>query len=141
MFKQMFRDINSSIELGSQAFNNFNKIYLKQVGYKIVDQVMHHVNLINTQPFSLRKSLDEFETGHVYEVVYKDNSGRYLSREQIIESGMSMRNRNQVSDIVEQSDNSNNHILIHIVNKHTTLNGKSYTLTFFRDVTFGVLYE
>ena len=70
-------------------------------------------------------------------MVYKDKSGRYLNRKKIIESGMSMRNRNQVSDFIEQS----NHILIHIVNKHTTLNGKNYTLTFFRDVTFGVLYE
>ena len=60
MFKQMFRDINSTIEHGSEAFANFNKIYLKQVGYKIVDQVMHQINFINTQPFSLRKSLDEF---------------------------------------------------------------------------------
>ena len=35
----------------------------------------------------------------------------------------------------------NSHILIHIVNNKATLNGKIHTLTFLKDVTFGVLYE
>ena len=35
----------------------------------------------------------------------------------------------------------NSHILIHIVNNKASLNGKMHTLTFLKDVTFGVLYE
>ena len=35
----------------------------------------------------------------------------------------------------------NSHILIHIINKSAMLNGVEYTLTFLKDVTFGVLYE
>ena len=33
------------------------------------------------------------------------------------------------------------HILIQVVNNKATLNGKIHTLTFLKDVTFGVLYE
>ena len=37
MFQRMFKDLNASVSQGSQAFTNFNKIYLKEAGYKIVN--------------------------------------------------------------------------------------------------------
>ena len=70
MFQRMFKDLNASVNQGFQAFTNFNKIYLKEAGYKIVDQVMQQIDVTSLTPIPLRKSLDEFETGYVYEVVY-----------------------------------------------------------------------
>lgn len=35
----------------------------------------------------------------------------------------------------------NSHILIHIIKKETMINGKMFTVTFLKDITFGVLFE
>ena len=40
-----------------------------------------------------------------------------------------------------KSSESTSNFLIHIVNETTEINGEPHTLTFFKDITFGVLYE
>ena len=40
VFLKMFQDIKGSFNHGKKTFSDFNRIYLKESGYKIVDSVV-----------------------------------------------------------------------------------------------------
>ena len=63
------------------------------------------------------KSISKFQSGQVFEIVYRD-----------LERGGFTSNESSKS-------------LIYIINKLVYINDKQHVLTFFKDITFGVLYE
>jgi hypothetical protein len=76
----------------------------------------------------------------VYEILYKDRiSGNLVSHEEMLnlheKSSFGPSNDNQVKS------NKKINFLIYIVNKQVTINDKLHTLTFVKDITFGVLYD
>ena len=122
---------------------DFKKIYLKKTCYKISNLVVQQGSDLHETPQPLSKSLAELETGQVYEVVYKVKDN-FLSHEEMVEHNLNINQNRNVkfkNPISATKYEKNSHILIHIVNNKATLNGKIHTLTFLKDVTFGVLYE
>ena len=84
------------------------------------------------------KSLQKFESGQVYEVVFKNIQGDFLSFHQ------SKKNNTQKHSRINQMMNQDEEypkFLIYIVNQQVKINDEPQTLTFFKDITFGVLYE
>ena len=81
----------------------------------------------------LWNSFQSFESGQVYEVVFKDIRGDFVSYDQLVSKNK------QVPKLLKQVEDSK--FLIYIVNQQVKINDLQQTLTFFKDITFGVLYE
>ena len=77
------------------------------------------------------QQISNFESGQVYEIVYKDSfTGTFLTNDQLIKS----------RDPASLPENCKK-FLIYIISKQVFINDELHTLTIFKDITFGVLYE
>jgi hypothetical protein len=86
---------------------------------------------------SLMDSVQNFKSGQIYEVLSKTNTGKFTS---------TFRQDRLVVDDEEFDSNGelrdeNQKFLIYILKDKTTFKGEPVTITFFKDITFGVLYE
>lgn len=76
-------------------------------------------------------------SGQVYEVVFKNMITKsFLSYGQMKQARKSRRQQSQLGDT-----QSSQIFLIYILNKNVLINGENHVITFFKDITFGVLYE
>ena len=80
---------------------------------------------------SIMKQLLNFESGQVYEIVYKDMfSGCFISSDEL-------RKKYNPEKCPEEC----NKFLVYIVSRQVYINDELHTLTIIKDITFGVLYE
>ena len=77
------------------------------------------------------EQIQNFESGQVYEIVYKDSlTGNFISSNEIA----SKLSRSNLPHPCHK-------FLIYIINKQVFINDELHTLTIIKDITFGVLYE
>ena len=60
---------------------NLDKIFLKKTNYKIINKQVQQIEQQEFQPpTTLKKEITKFESGQVYEIVYKDtNTGDFMT--------------------------------------------------------------
>ena len=112
------------------------KIYLKKTQYVIKNgkEVSHEEKTIETIK-SLRNCMPFFKTGEVYEVLQQASNGEYVSYD-------SSSNHNSEFSIRERIDNKpQKKFLVQVIIQQVLVNDKLEQIVFFKDVTFGVLYE
>ena len=115
-----------------------DEIFLKKTCYQIKDNRVEQKIQPVGQPKSLIKSINLFETGQVYEVIFRDAiSGFFVTHDQMINHHKNWKNQSKI----KLNDEQKVTFLISIVNKQLMINGEKHTLTFFKDITFGVLYD
>lgn len=102
------------------------------------------VKQIEDQPFLPIEFIDaikEFESGQVYSVLTKDDGGSFNVLSQQAEFSFAERVQNQIEKKALKKENTDNGFLIYIVTQEVLFNEEISTITFFKDITFGVLYE
>ena len=122
----MFSKNNESYEnnestVFDQTSIDLSKVYLRKTEYQIIDQKVKQQKAVSIgQPESIIKQIQDFESGQVYEIVFKNEfTGHFISNDEL----------------------AGNKFLIYILSKVVFLNDEAHTLTFIKDITFGVLYE
>ena len=88
------------------------------------------------QPLSLIDSIRSFQDGQVYKVLTKDKNGLLVSLQHEKETPFAERVANHLKGSQKKSD-----FLIYLVNQEILFDEELSTITYFRDITFGVLYE
>ena len=102
--------------------------------------------------FEIIHWIQNFETGQVYEVLYKDQLGNFqpFVRTNQIQAAIKKDDDNEFDNMdfdQDKNEESGNEsaqqtkFLIYIVNQPLNFNEEAVTITFFKDITFGVLYE
>ena len=112
-------------------------IFIKKTCYVINNQRVETTVIAEEQPTSIIQTLKNFESGQVYEVLFRNVVGEFVSINQLKKS----KKRNSRIDQILRSEEDQGQFLIYIVNQHVKINDTPQTLTFFKDITFGVLYE
>lgn len=90
------------------------------------------------------KAVNNFESGQVYSVLTKDDIGQFktLNKEKGVGvSTFAEKVVNQVDDTDQDKANEGAGYLIYIVTQEVLFNDEISTITYFKDITFGVLYE
>jgi hypothetical protein len=82
---------------------------------------------------SFYQAIKKFKSGQVYEVLVKQEDGKYQSYNKLQPGHQSLDN------IEEERENKR--FLINIIIQEVILNDQTENIVFFKDVTFGVLYE
>ena len=81
----------------------------------------------------------EFESGQVYRVMAQDPQGGFKC---LSEPKMSFADRVAISRNHEESaSDAPNENLVYVVSQDIFFNDELSTITYFKDITFGVLYE
>lgn len=86
------------------------------------------------------KSLQMFETGQVYSVLIQDEFGSFLClgrKKQMAFADMVAKSHRNVEDQINES----NILLVHIVTQEVLYNDEPSIITFFKDITFSILFE
>jgi hypothetical protein len=68
------------------------------------------------------REIYQFSSGQVYEVLFKDYLGNFVSPKRT-------------------NEQNKDKFLVYIINQEAIFNDEKVTITFFKDITFGVLYE
>jgi hypothetical protein len=103
------------VEYANQILDN---IYMQKTCYNINTQSDIEQNSeIVEKPMSLLQSISNFESGKVYEVKHKN------------------------CHILSKSDSYHKKLLIYIITKQVRIDDEIHIITFFKDITFGILYE
>ena len=85
------------------------------------------------KPVTLYDCITKFESGQVYEVLYKDTRGNFISNVKLL---------NDVGDKdTHVKEGREKRFLIYIIQREVKFNDEAHIMTFFKDITFGVLYE
>ena len=83
------QDINNSVEpeLDYSYIKNLSKIYLQKTCYNIKNQKVEQLRDLEIQPpKTLIEEVSFFESGQVYEIVYKDTfTGNFMTNNDMIE--------------------------------------------------------
>ena len=91
---------------------------------------------------SLINTIQNFEVGQVYEIVFKDIfTGRFFTLEEVVKEKRKSKNSSEESSNQPQAPLTQNNTLIYIEALRQDINGEEHILTFFKDITFGILYE
>lgn len=110
-----------------------------------MDTIIQEQGIQNEVPQKLSTSISSLETECVYEVVFKNSQGQFISYKEMLDKRKKTSQSQQINLIDELTNSKvyeqNSHILIHIIKKETMINGKMFTVTFLKDITFGVLFE
>ena len=127
--------------------------YLQKTSYQIISGMLtQKENYVIEAPQDIESSIQNFETGQVYEVLYKDQLGNFqpFVRTNQIQAAIKKDDDNEFDNIdfdQDKNEESGNEsaqqtkFLIYIVNQPLNFNEEAVTITFFKDITFGVLYE
>ena len=99
-------------------------IYIRNTSFKIQNNKLIEEEQSPHVPETLYNSIPNFVSGEIFEVILKCYDGSF--------------NSFQVEDLAE---NKNKNFLVNIVIKDIMINDKPEKILFFRDVTYGVLYE
>ena len=127
--------------------------YLQKTSYQIISGMLtQKENYVIEAPQDIESSIQNFETGQVYEVLYKDQLGNFqpFVRTNQIQAAIKKDDDNEFDNMdfdQDKNEESGNEsaqqtkFLIYIVNQPLNFNEEAVTITFFKDITFGVLYE
>ena len=99
-------------------------VYIRNTCFKIENNKLIEEELEPKMPETLYNSIHKFVSGEIYEVILKGYDGNF--------SSFHMENL---------GENSVKNFLVNIVIKNVMINDKPEKIIFFKDVTFGVLYE
>ena len=102
------------------------------------------VQQIEDQPFlpiQFKDAIKDFESGQVYSVLTKDEYGNFNVLSQQVEFSFAERVQKQLENKDIKPEFTENGFLIYIVTQEVLFNEEISTITYFKDITFGVLYE
>jgi hypothetical protein len=118
-----------------------NYIYLQKSPYKIngkfVEQIREQIFL----PIKFIDAIKDFESGQVYSVLTKDENGNFNVLNQNADYSFAERVANLLSNNKQTVENVESGYLIYIVTQEVVFNEEISKITYFKDITFGVLYE
>lgn len=111
-----------------------SKIFLRKTGYVIKDNLrVEQDENIEEPVMSFYQAIKKFKSGQVYEVLLKQENGKYQSYNKL-------QSIHQTDSKLEEERESKR-FLINIIIQEVILNDQTENIVFFKDVTFGVLYE
>ena len=84
-------------------------------------------------------AIKEFDNGQVYSVLTKDEEGNYSTLSKKNDFSFAERVTNEIKSIENKDEKSG--YLIYIVTQEVIFDDEISTITYFKDITFGVLYE
>ena len=135
---KLFRSVGSESE-------NFDvqDIFLQKQPYKIVDQVVEHGEEQSYAPIQFKTALQNFESGQVYRVLKQNEDGELSCNSDNSMTFADRVNLNKTKGDQERkgSTEKTNEHLVYIVQQEILFNDEVSTITYFKDITFGVLYE
>ena len=118
-----------------------SKVYLRKTIYKIKNQIVEQSDMPLEAPQNVIKTIQNFESGQVYEIVFKDIfSDRYFTLEEVVKDRIKSKNSSQLSS-QQKGAQSQKNSLVYLESLRQDINGEEHFLTFFKDITFGILYE
>ena len=85
-------------------------------------------------------SLLQFETGQVYSVLIQEESGCFYClgrKKNVAFADMVAKSKNKEGDQLKDQ----NILLVYVVTQEVLYNDEPSTITYFRDITFGILFE
>ena len=99
-----------------------NKIFLQKTNYRINQYRVESLEENTEAPLGFNDALYAFNTGQVYEVLYKDNKSSTIKS-------------------YSESHINNKKFLIYIITQDVVFNNETLKMVYIKDITFGVLYE
>ena len=98
---------------------------MKKTAYKFVDTIIQEQGIQNEVPQKLSTSISSLETECVYEVVFKNSQGQFISYKEMLDKRKKTSQSQQINLIDELTNSKvyeqNSHILIHIIKKETMI--------------------
>jgi hypothetical protein len=126
----------------NDEFGFLRNVYLQKSEYKINDE--KYVEQIEEQefrPMLFKEAIKVMQSGQVYSVLTKDEQGAFAVLSKKAEQTFAERVTNHLSGKRNFNNNVQDGYLIYVINQEVIFNEEISMITFFKDITFGVLYE
>jgi hypothetical protein len=126
----------------NDEFSFLKNVYLQKSPYKINDQ--KYVEQIEEQEFCpvlFKEAIKGMHSGQVYSVLTKDEQGAFAVLSKKAEETFAERVTNHLSGKRNFNNNVQDSYLIYVINQEVIFNEEIAMISFFKDITFGVLYE
>ena len=145
-FKNMFSefqksgedlDLNEVSELEENVDDLLQNMYLQKTPYKIINRHVEHGDEPSMSPIKLIDSVKDFQSGQVYRVLGQDSKGKFRCHKSDNPSEFA----DKVAKANKEELGDEKEYLVYIENQQIVFNDELSTITYFKDITFGVLYE
>ena len=136
-------DDTASLEKADKDSNSktfLNNVYLQKTPYKIEGKHVEQIDEQAFQPTLFIDAIKEFESGQVYSVITKNDDGTFSVLDKNVEKTFAEKVAAQALG-QRSHENIEDGYLIYIVTQDVIFNEEISTITYFKDITFGVLYE
>ena len=118
---------------------DMDEIYLRRTKFIVTGKEVKEDPTLVSEPQSLYEILKNLISGQVFEIVFKLNNGYFASYQEMLDKKMVAQSNAINLGISHQ--NRSKRFMVQIDKNYTKINGIIYAATFFKDITFSVLYE